>query len=143
MTSGFHARICSRETVVSEPDPAAAATFRRADELQDLQVDGTGQTGLETGWPAAVIDERLPVGWNSCNALRHITQGGFGVARKVLGPRFLLRDRTELAKGFGRFRESAVDENVGNSGLPLDAFGQGRVGRIHAAEIQDEIGLGG
>ena len=46
-----------------------------------------------------------------------------------------------VAQLAGAVGQPAIDEQVGDAGLPVRAFGGGEVGRIQRAGIDDDVGL--
>src|SRR5262249_60038579 len=111
------------------------------DELDRLHIDGAAEPGLEPARPAGVVDARPLAGWDRADTLSDRFHHVFGVARKALA---LLAPPDQCAESAVAQRnafETAVEQRVGNARLLLHAVGERDVGRVHAADVQDEIGF--
>src|SRR6516162_9873222 len=125
---------------VGEPAARAACDVLR-DELDRLHIDRAAEPGLEPARPAGVVDARPSVGRDRAHTLRDGFHRVFGVARKALALLAPPDQCAERAVAQRNALETAVEQCVGNARLLLHAVGERDVGRIHAADIEDEIGF--
>src|SRR5262249_4678064 len=101
--------------------------------------DRAAEPGLEPARPAGVVDARPPVGRDRAHALCDGFHRVFGVARKALALLAPPDQRAERAIAQRNALETAVEHRVGNARLLLHAVGERDIGRVHAADIEDEI----
>src|SRR5262245_14832409 len=128
-----------------EGDVCKAATRATGDvlreELDRLHVDRAAEAGLEPARPARVIDARTALRRDGADAPRDGLDRVFGVARKRLTLLATADQVTERAIGERNAVEAAVEQRVGDAGLLLHAVGERDIGRIDAADVENEIGL--
>src|SRR5215468_5668141 len=137
--SGSQARICSG-------DPGLAELLRhvaRAETLDALHVDGASRGRFQALGAARVVDARPfrrghegdpPVGFGE-EALSIAGE----LAAAIAHPQHLAHAREHG----GNRREAAVEEQVGDSGLLLDALSEGTVGCSERTVVEDEVGVSG
>ena len=70
-----------------------------------------------------------------------VVDRAFGVVREILALLAPPDQGAERAVADGNAGEAAVEQRIGNAGLLLHAVGERDVGRVDAADIENQIGL--
>src|SRR6516162_10300683 len=139
ITSGSHNSTCSIETLAS-PLGVPPATFCATNSIVSTLIEPPSPVSSPRG-PRGVVDARPSVRRDRAHTLRDGFHRVFGVARKALALLAPPDQCAERAVAQRNALETAVEQCVGNTRLLLHAVGERDVGRVHAADVEDEIGF--
>src|ERR1700737_1403978 len=96
----------------------------RADEIDDLAADRTGDGAFETMRAARDIDAPAVRRWDFCRLFLNFCDHRSGVAGELLGTLLSIEKSAESAQCFSSIGEAAADERRRNARLLLHAVGE-------------------
>src|SRR5262249_29995145 len=112
-----------------------------ADALDDLGVNGAARAGLQAFRGAGEIDLRTLVGGNLRDHFVDVGEDVLGRLCQSLAALLHAENVGKLAyRSVGIFKAS-IDQQIGDTRLCLHAIGEGSVGVVDGAEIDDEVRL--
>src|SRR5262245_36018800 len=138
ITSGFHKSTCSMETLASPPR-VPPATFCARSSIVSTLIEPPSPVSSPRG--PRVVDARAALWRDGADAPRDGFHRVFGVARERVSLLAWSDQGSARALDARSAVTAAVEQRVGNAGLLLHAVGERDIGRIDAADIENEIGL--